>query len=276
MIIGNFNTQVTNRVYDCFHNGANNNSEYGNYLYIDDVSVIDTSITDTIYLCASDSVAIGNMYAKSSGIYYDTVEDLIAKTYILMRLMSGSYTEIDMPYHKGDTITIDMRQFCYSDTVRAPFFYCDSIDASDTTLCYHRAYLWPTPDTFIDLKYHNIYGCDSTVRYHLTTTVGIDEPTPVAWLASNGISIYPNPASTSLNISIAVKDETKNQKFTVEIFDAIGRVIRAEKFIQSNAIKIDISALASGIYFVRVLSENNKGIGAAARPVIALGRFVKE
>jgi hypothetical protein len=145
LTLGNFENNANTRVYDCFGTGITSSDYYESYLYMDDVSLIDTSLIDTISLCFNDSIQIGDTYASSTGMYYDTVEGLIARTYVQMRPQYASYREVDVPYHRGDTVKIGMREICYSDIVRAPFIYCDSIDPSDTTLCWSIAYLWPPP-----------------------------------------------------------------------------------------------------------------------------------
>lgn len=60
--------------------------------------------------------------------------------------------------------------------------------------------------------------------------------------------IHPNPATG--NINILVKDHGYNQ---VQLFDTHGSLI-IEKEMNQKSIKIDISTLRSGVYFVRLIS----------------------
>jgi len=66
----------------------------------------------------------------------------------------------------------------------------------------------------------------------------------------NGISIYPNPASSSITI---VNAENAN----VEIMNALGQVVYASENI-SSAHSIDISNLTNGTYFVKINDSVSK------------------
>ena len=62
---------------------------------------------------------------------------------------------------------------------------------------------------------------------------------------NNGISIYPNPATTALNISATGKINS------VTISDLPGQVILSNKY-DAGRVQIDIAQLPAGVYFVRV------------------------
>lgn len=65
----------------------------------------------------------------------------------------------------------------------------------------------------------------------------------------NTINIFPNPASTTLNINSSSNIEQ------VEIFNLSGQMIAKEQG-NGTAIQLNIADLAQGFYFVRVYSEN--------------------
>ncbi|QOD61544.1 T9SS type A sorting domain-containing protein [Polaribacter haliotis] len=86
---------------------------------------------------------------------------------------------------------------------------------------------------------------DATANYNTfcAKTLSIDE----AFLRNN-ISIYPNPAISNVQISLSNGLELKS----VELYNLVGkRVLKATKE------QLDISNLANGIYFVKIIS--NKG-----------------
>ncbi len=62
------------------------------------------------------------------------------------------------------------------------------------------------------------------------------------------ISMYPNPATTNIQITITSDIALR----TVEIYNSIGK-----KVLESNKSLVDVKSLANGIYFVRVIT--NKG-----------------
>ena len=65
--------------------------------------------------------------------------------------------------------------------------------------------------------------------------------------------IYPNPASDYIIISVAdgLPDDSR-----IEVFDCVGLLLMNLSHPENaNAIKIDISALASGVYYVRLYKK---------------------
>jgi hypothetical protein len=80
------------------------------------------------------------------------------------------------------------------------------------------------------------------------TSVAIDEQE-----ATDGVTIYPNPTTGELIIN--------NEQLTinnVEIYDVMGRMVKT-RFIaslQDDTTTFDISCLPSGIYFLRIQTEN--------------------
>jgi hypothetical protein len=65
-------------------------------------------------------------------------------------------------------------------------------------------------------------------------------------------SVYPNPTKDKL----AVSSSDPNETMTVLVMDINGKVLSTQSLV-SGAV-IDVSAISSGIYFVRILNENNE------------------
>jgi hypothetical protein len=63
-------------------------------------------------------------------------------------------------------------------------------------------------------------------------------------------TIYPNPAKDKISISAS----TSNREFEVEIFAAKGEVMIKETF--SGNVKLDVSTLRQGVYFIRISGNN--------------------
>lgn len=66
------------------------------------------------------------------------------------------------------------------------------------------------------------------------------------------ISLFPNPSSNFIQIS-----GLKNEKVTLQIFDNLGKILKAESFISENQKTVDIHDLPAGMYYVRI-SQNNE------------------
>ena len=130
--------------------------------------------------------------------------------------------------------------------LRNPTFVCDSFDTGMTE-CYRFRYVWPTPDTFVDTYFQNIYGCDSTIRYHVRINVGIDESSNLS-----SINIYPNPTNDFLYI-----DYDKNKKLFYSLYDISGKLISDKKIISPI---IDVRILDNGIYLLEIKDEEDNCI----------------
>lgn len=72
------------------------------------------------------------------------------------------------------------------------------------------------------------------------------EETVVASL--EGVNIYPNPVANGI-ITIATN---QRENFTVEVFDSVGALVESKRFNMNTT--VDVSALAKGVYTVRVNS----------------------
>jgi PKD repeat protein len=70
----------------------------------------------------------------------------------------------------------------------------------------------------------------------------------------NAVSIYPNPAADLLNVDLSkVSEEVE----TVSILDVTGKVLQTTLVNASKLINFDLSAVANGLYYVRISSANN-------------------
>ena len=77
-------------------------------------------------------------------------------------------------------------------------------------------------------------------QFNSTTGTGVQ-------LSSADISVFPNPANTEINIDFPSSDNTE-----IVISNVMGQAIIKVK----NIIKIDISDLTNGLYFISVKQEN--------------------
>ena len=83
-------------------------------------------------------------------------------------------------------------------------------------------------------------GSKATVMKFDTSTVGIDNI-----LSDNIITTFPNPATSQLTITAS------NRINTIAILNLLGQVVYNNKYTNKQA-EVDISALAAGIYLVKV------------------------
>ena len=97
------------------------------------------------------------------------------------------------------------------------------------------------------LKYAGVFGqeqglyCEEEVEISFNVQ---SHPFVTDW--DQEISIYPNPATTTLNLS-----STETMDFTATITDITGKVIRTENVLSTQH-AINVSDLSSGIYLLRL------------------------
>ena len=84
----------------------------------------------------------------------------------------------------------------------------------------------------------------SDIEDYWTFLIGID-----SWL-ENRVSLYPNPAKEYVDIRI---DGDVNVTM-MEVYDVYGKLVNTVNVVD-NPTRIDVSALADGMYFVRVTTE---------------------
>jgi hypothetical protein len=83
------------------------------------------------------------------------------------------------------------------------------------------------------------------------------------YLSDNNISIYPNPATNTINLTISENANFKlnNSKLTynIKIMNGYGLIVKQEVTSQMSW-KNDISYLLPGTYFIQVIDNNDNSI----------------
>ena len=86
---------------------------------------------------------------------------------------------------------------------------------------------------------------------------GVDVPafclTSVKEIDDNiSFEMYPNPASNSLTVMLF---NNGLNEVCVELVDLQGRLMSSHKNISGASMKVDLSCVSSGVYFIRVIAE---------------------
>ena len=109
-------------------------------------------------------------------------------------------------------------------------------------------------NTSIDFAYARMSSASFSLAYHGGGNRGYVIDAPMTTLGVNDFELekivfYPNPASDFFNI------QSQQEIKTITIFDATGK--RVANF-ENQKEKVDISNLKSGIYFVEIVTSENK------------------
>jgi hypothetical protein len=92
-----------------------------------------------------------------------------------------------------------------------------------------------------DLLYAATYGRSSYKIDINSIILGLDSP------QSSGITIYPNPVDTRLNLQV----ENVLIGASLTIYDALGRVV-SEEVVTGWSQQLDVSGLPSGHYYIQI------------------------
>ena len=117
----------------------------------------------------------------------------------------------------------------------------------------------PSVTTTYSINVTNVYGCigSSNVTVNVNACVGLNE------LVSENVSIYPNPNTGVLNITLPT---SISQNSSLEIYDAIGKLV-VKQTLTNELNSVNISDLTNGIYLFKILNNNNS---------VKIGKLVKQ
>lgn len=116
-----------------------------------------------------------------------------------------------------------------------------------------------SPNGIIEI-HDNAPGCNSQQEVEAACGVGLDESSVVGRQSS--VSIYPNPSSTFITITLPFITPVNNATlsiYNVNTQQVLSRRITAQKTV------LDISTLPRGVYFVKITDERT----------VEVGKFVK-
>jgi hypothetical protein len=109
----------------------------------------------------------------------------------------------------------------------------------------------------IQISFHTSYHAehDSTTMYIDDVEMNMPGSTAsVQLLHSNGFNSYPNPAGNTLHIQAA-----DHMNATAELYNMLGQLV-AIQTLTAYITDLDISKLSPGMYYMRLLSADNKVI----------------
>jgi hypothetical protein len=90
---------------------------------------------------------------------------------------------------------------------------------------------------------HESMGMTGT--FTVTNPTGIEEAT-----SQDAVALYPNPASTQLNIKFKT---TKNLNYNITTIE--GRILHQAENVKTNQLVIDVTAYAKGMYLININCE---------------------
>jgi archaellum component FlaG (FlaF/FlaG flagellin family) len=208
---------------------------------------------------ASDRSILFQFYAVQSGVMNVVMEKV--------NLGTNSHLSFDHAYRQyqseNDELDVSVSTDCGATWTSV---FTDS-GASLMTLPAATAQFFPSAagdwtTTDLDMSaYDNM--SDVVVRFRATSAYGnnlfidninLGAPTGVEDITASTFDVYPNPATDVVTVELS---EVGSVDAQIEVLDIKGQVVSSEVMSAGQAsVQVNTSALASGIYTVRVMSEN--------------------
>ncbi len=99
----------------------------------------------------------------------------------------------------------------------------------------------------------NNYFCGIHGPASMSGTITVREVLGVEDNNLKTISLYPNPASSTINLELPKNMQTGQ----ITVFDILGKQIHSEEFVSKNNVSINILNWNTGSYFLKVVSGEN-------------------
>ena len=252
-------TQGTTVVTWTYYDGVSTITQTQNVVITDITAPVPdmVSLPDTTYECIVDSLEFPTGTDNCAGVVLVTNDAILPIT-------NGGTTVVTWTYDDGNGNTFTQTQNIMVNTADVGIVLNGSQLNATGLGAYYQ---WLDCDnSFSEIvgEVNQFYTPATTGNYAVEVTQGncvdtsvclLVDFTGISELNSDQINIYPNPSSG--NFSIDYDGELKE----IEIMDVLGWVIEANIKIGSG--KVDASALNSGKYLVRIVTENGvliKGI----------------
>ncbi len=120
-----------------------------------------------------------------------------------------------------------------------------------------------TPGThYLRVRINNKFAASDTA---IQTYIVTKTTTSVSVVKSTGdVTMYPNPATTALNVVFDASADIKN----IAVFNIIGKQVNMFRVGGNTSASLNVENLSAGIYFVRLMNSNGE--------VVATRKFTKQ
>lgn len=140
----------------------------------------------------------------------------------------------DATTHKMDVLTYNWENNQWNEQVKQKLFYNNEGDLER-------------------FEYYSTFDDSSMGAYGIYTYTTLEEATGSATINTEVISVYPNPATTYINLQITSSLLSKK----AELYDTAGRLIKTI-LCENEVTNVDISELSVGIYFIKIDNQTKK------------------
>ena len=91
------------------------------------------------------------------------------------------------------------------------------------------------------------FGTSEATRISTSALLNLNE-----YFSDSRVSLYPNPTEDVINIKLANGNDLPDG---YKIFNMLGQLVKEKQVNHVSQLKVDVSSLSNGIYFIKVLKE---------------------
>jgi len=201
-----------------------------------------TAETRTISSCGSYTVPeTGNTYPVS-GTYTDFVTNAFGCIKTITTILTVNSVVASAPTVSGITLT--------SPNTGVSYKWMDCENAYSYILGETSQAYTPERNGEYAVEITSVDGCKDTSSCTEIRSVSLDEYV----VNASDVNVYPNPSNDRVTIDITKLNE--NENVTIQLFDAIGKVIYSTVIsAKNNSVELETSSLPQGIYSISISNE---------------------
>lgn len=192
--------------------------------------------SNTMDICAGDSVMVGGTYQTASGIYVDTLatmmgcDSIISTTLTVNALPAINFSSDTLCTQDG---VVALNATPAGGSYAGTGVSGSSFDAGTGAGTYSITY-----------DYTDGMGCNNTA----TANMVVQDCAAIGELELSGVRVYPNPASEYLQIALP-----ENMQAAARLHDANGKLI-GEWTLNQNVNTLQVASLSQGVYVLEIRS----------------------
>jgi hypothetical protein len=152
----------------------------------------------------------------------------------------ANWSETLAPGYKGFTISTKKASFQPAEIIRLEYAYVTSFPTSGSAL------------TKLDQDVNAVKAFYQSGAGNSCVATGIEEQS-----GANAFALYPNPASSQITLTF---EKALPADAMITISDVLGKALLTMHSGNQESVHIDLSAFASGIYFVKVSAEGKSSV----------------
>lgn len=247
-----------------------NTNGYDTYTYIFNRKMPWEFSSGEYFICNEDSIRLAGTWVREEGLYFDILSAKNGSDSLLKIILNHYEFEVgtgDTTICQGDSVLIggswEKEEGNYIDRIEY-LHGCDSLvniqifhhqsytTNRDTTICEGDSILidglWRKIAGYYTENYPDGNGCDSLIMISLELSDCLTGNVPVD---AHAFRYYPNPVHDMLHIETGDSGES-----SIYIYNLTGQLNYFSRSGDSSLIRLDLSGLPTGMYFIRVCHGN--------------------